>query len=956
MQKNIYHIAPNSDFLRQVATYVLEQVGGDFLKLAEVRIFLPNKRSSLKLKEYFVQHSENKAVILPKIFSLSDISLEEFEFEPEFRREIETSLKPAIKKEERIFLLTRIIRQSAAGYNLGHLTFEAALKLSISLCGIIDEMHKYEVAPEKLGDLFPHELSEFRQISLNFLKFIIEIYKKELAAKNRLDLAARNILVTDIYSKILAEKPSQNLVVIAGSSGSHSAVKRLIKTIMELPSGRVFLPYIDMNVSEKEWAEIERENNEINHQKHLFTLLKFLGVKRAEIQLLGNAGETKNLLISEMMKCGSSIETWKNLEAPGLEWLRLIEADSQIREAKIICAIVREKLEAGKNVGVVTNDDDLTQKINLFLPRFGIRTTDYAGLTLDKTVEGKFLLQLAQVISSDFGIIDMLSFLKSPLVTTSKNIREIEGFERRVIRKNNLRSLKDVFAVESHLEKSSEQFRAKLGFLNDIYKAVAGKNEIEVGELLKFSLAIIESLCEVGLVESDNWQSIEEVLSFFANEGASEKIEKKLFAEILQITLSSRKAWPKQTFDEQVSILTPLEARLQYFDCTILAGVNLGSWPENYFSPWLSRSMNSQINMDIESDMIALSAHDLVAHLHGSEVFITLSKQRGGEPALESPLVSRIKIFAKLKDINIASGEYYESVVEFLDGVDTPHIAPEKPAPKPPFEARPNSISVTNVENIIKNPYAFYANKILGLKKIDELENEGTTADYGSFVHRVIENFARLHQLDIEKITRQNFTAAIASAAQELAAKNLVNPAWITQIEQTAKWFVDIEKRFAAVTSAIFSEEEGMLEISRNGKIFKLVCKADRLEISRSGEVNIIDFKTGGYPAQEKVKQLIGPQLVLEALMAKRNGFKNMKFGEKNTLGKVVYYNISFSKGGPERKEYEVRLNELEQLAEIELNNLIDDLLDPEAPFLVRPRTKIQPDYDDYEHLERVEN
>ena len=64
-----------------------------------------------------------------------------------------------------------------------------------------------------------------------------------------------------------------------------------------------------------------------------------------------------------------------------------------------------------------------------------------------------------------------------------------------------------------------------------------------------------------------------------------------------------------------------------------------------------------------------------------------------------------------------------------------------RPAPCPPVAARPEVLSVTQVEKLIRDPYAIYAQYILGLRKLAPLLPRGDARERGIALHEVMEAF-----------------------------------------------------------------------------------------------------------------------------------------------------------------------------------------------------------------------
>ena len=65
------------------------------------------------------------------------------------------------------------------------------------------------------------------------------------------------------------------------------------------------------------------------------------------------------------------------------------------------------------------------------------------------------------------------------------------------------------------------------------------------------------------------------------------------------------------------------------------------------------------------------------------------------------------------------------------------------PQPKPPLAARPRGLSVTEIETLVRDPYAIYAKHVL---RLDELEPLGRAPDYalrGTLIHAALGDFIK---------------------------------------------------------------------------------------------------------------------------------------------------------------------------------------------------------------------
>src|SRR5205823_1573618 len=89
-----------------------------------------------------------------------------------------------------------------------------------------------------------------------------------------------------------------------------------------------------------------------------------------------------------------------------------------------------------------------------------------------------------------------------------------------------------------------------------------------------------------------------------------------------------------------------------------------------------------------------------------------------------------------------SAGEKY---VRFASELDRPaKIEPiPQPAPKPPRSARPLRMSVTAIEDWLRDPYTIYARYILRLNPLDAVDMPLSAADRGSAIHDSLGEFTQ---------------------------------------------------------------------------------------------------------------------------------------------------------------------------------------------------------------------
>jgi ATP-dependent helicase/nuclease subunit B len=278
--------------------------------------------------------------------------------------------------------------------------------------------------------------------------------------------------------------------------------------------------------------------------------------------------------------------------------------------------------------------------------------------------------------------------------------------------------------------------------------------------------------------------------------------------------------------------------------------------------------------------------------------------------------------------------------VAWARAIDAPAvISPAKaPEPRPPADKRLTQISVTNVETLIRDPYAVYARRILRLEHLDPIGATAGPAERGIAVHRAIERFgdgadaAELIRLLDEELRRNGVAPERRAADRERLR---------VSVEALIAWFAERRKREAAV----YRETYGKMTVDE----VTLTGIADRIEIGPS-HAAILDFKTGKPPTDAQVNTGLSPQLLLEAAMLAAGMFEGVPAARATEL---VYWRFGNAEPTPSVVDAEGGAHEAGQNALKALRGLLARYADPGQPFLSKPRVQFLKPYAEYDHLAR---
>ena len=209
------------------------------------------------------------------------------------------------------------------------------------------------------------------------------------------------------------------------------------------------------------------------------------------------------------------------------------------------------------------------------------------------------------------------------------------------------------------------------------------------------------------------------------------------YVEMFSAALSGRVVRPPSRSGARVRILGTIEARLTDSDRVVLGGLAEGTWPpDSRTDAWLSRPMRLALGLDLPERSIGLSAHDFAQMLGAPEVFLTRAAKIAGAPTSPSRFVQRLAAVAGAPrwQAAVERGNAYLAWAHALDRPDG--IVPlERPAPAPPRAARPGRLSVTEIEDWLRDPYTIYAKHVLRLAPLDAVDTPPGAAERGTVIH-----------------------------------------------------------------------------------------------------------------------------------------------------------------------------------------------------------------------------
>lgn len=982
----------------------------DPLELARATLYLPTRRACQLARDAFVAAFDGQAAILPRIVALGDLDEDEIIFAETATAELAEdalALPPAIGKLDRRLLLAQLIVRWAAairpeqGAPLIANTPAAALALADDLARLIDDAITRKMDWQRLDSLVPDQFDKYWQLTLDFLKIARDYWPARLKEEGATDAAERRDRLIEAEMKRLAG--SNQPVIAAGSTGSMPATAKLLAAIAQLPNGAVVLPGLDTVLDEESWRMIAADADEksgpgvVHPQFAMQALLARIGIVRDAVkQLAVPAAHGRELLASEAMRPAATTDRWQTCfkavdfaaaADKAMDGLSVIEPANAEEEALAIAVCLREAVETPhKTAALVTPDRGLARRVVAALERWQVEVDDSGGDALADTPAGTFARLVAEAAVGGLEPAPLLALLKHTLLRlgaeAGAHARAIAALERAVLRGPRprrgsaglLHALSSFKATRDELHRNDPRsfvvaadLDAAKRLVEMLAQALAplealGRNLHSLFTLVQAHAKALEALADDGKAiaayAGTDGRQLLRAFETLAESQASQTLELAAadYPEVFHLLLSDRAERRAEIGNPRVRIFGLLEARLQNVDRIVLGGLNESTWPPDTRSdPWLSRPMRLDLGLNLPELRVGLSAHDFAQALGAPEVILTRAAKQAGAPTVSSRFMQRLAAVSGERRWQAAKarGAIYTNYVRALDHPAKVSPAP-RPQPVPPPEARPAQLSVTDIENWLRDPYTIYAKHVLRLFPLEAVDTPPGAADRGTFIHEAIGEFTKTFADALPADVTRELVARGEKYFAPLKDYEEARAFWWTRFLRIAGWFQGWERERRAGATKIFAELSGKHSIALGKAGFLLTARADRIERRADGSYAILDYKTGQPPTEPQVRSGLAPQLTLEAAILRNGGFPGIAAGSVSEIGYV-----RLKGGDPPGEPKTIRFTDgtpdsCADIALQKLTGIAQRFLVGGEPYrsLVHPMWKKH--YGDYDHLARV--
>lgn len=983
----LFTIASGQHFLNTLAAALIDDDARNELvpnrALEDVLLLLPTRRAVREISGIFLELAQARgrdAILLPEISTLGDIT--ETGYETAMLGELSADAleePPQIAPQERHFQMMNMIARWAddTGHKLDTGRMSA---LARELETLLDNAQNEQVDLAGLAQLVPDELADNWQQTLEHLSIITQSWPLYLKSQQRLDPTDRRNRLMARLADSWQNSPPRQAVIAAGSTGSIRATAQLLKVVAHLPEGCVVLPGLDTQMR----AQVhERLRHDAAHpQSALAALLHEMKASIGDVADWPGSqpasARTRHILtalnpVPLTADWASDFSDTTPDTAPDtaqeMSGIDLLEAPDPRAEAGAIALAMRGVLETPeKTAALVTPDRRLARRVAVELRRWNIDIDDSAGRALAGTPLAQFIRLVNDMLAGNFAPVPLLAVLKHPLACLGRTrgalLGDVRALERKYLRgprpSGGLAGLRAMLDGDS----DNESKAGSRAVLVDLARAIEPLVKLPDPAALDVRLDALEAACRALMARPDAPADTvleadphgADIAAFFeslrAHAGLCVAIPRQDWPALFDLWVARPVVRDRRPRESRLFIWGLLEARLMQADLMVLGGLNEGDWPKlPETGPWLSRPMRAQLGLSAPERRIGQAAHDFVQAASAPQVLLTRAGKIDGTPTVAARWLRRIEtLCGKLPR------DEGNRLLEIWTALDTGPDAP-KPVARaqyaPPVSARPTQLSVTQIETLIRDPYALYARKVLGLRDWEPVDGPLLATHRGTFLHAIFENLVR----DNGGSFPEDMPAALMGTAEKLAGEMpggaMVLDFWRARLAALAEWFATYERDRAHPATQVWVEAVGALQLQIAGAPFTLTAKADRIDRRADGGYRIIDYKTGQPPTQRAIDNHIAVQMTLEAAMAERGAFA----GEGVRAGAVAdleYLHLSgrYPPGRARAVKLEAGLFDA-TLESVE--NLIAAYREADKPYISHARPNLITFESRYDHLARVD-
>lgn len=246
-----------------------------------------------------------------------------------------------------------------------------------------------------------------------------------------------------------------------------------------------------------------------------------------------------------------------------------------------------------------------------------------------------------------------------------------------------------------------------------------------------------------------------------------------------------------------------------------------------------------------------------------------------------------------------------------------------RPIANPNVTSRPTIISATGFNQLMQDPYGFYARYILKLRYLERINSQHSQQEFGLTVHKILEIYLKQ---GIEIASKHLHSLILGRHTILWKGRILRILHWVhTQMNDLNPIKIEGEKDFQSSIGFI-----------------TLKARIDACIFTAQGNL-VINFKTGTPPSKMEVINGYAPQLAIEMFLASKT--------YTNTSIQAEFWQL---KGTKPIGSILSNIALPADLLQKEFEKITLHYLTKNSPFLTCPWPLKTPQYNDYKYLERI--
>lgn len=565
--------------------------------------------------------------------------------------------------------------------------------------------------------------------------------------------------------------------------------------------------------------------------------------------------------------------------------LMLVPTAGREQEAQTVVAQIGGWLQAGlRRIALIAQDRLAARRVRALLEREGVLVSDETGWLLSTSRAAAAINALLETVAGDAYYRDLLDLCKTPYFCADwpENERQLAVFVlEMVIRgtsvhaklKNFQRALQNRDFADGNIGKD-----CALAMLDRLAEAQS------LLDARPMPLACWISRLREVLVALGMLQSLADDIAGKALLDALVSRQEELAGDTVPFSFSVWRDWLRHEFesvsfrdDRIVSpiVLTPLNATsLRCFEAALLIGGDARRLSPTTHNAFFNQAVRRELGLRTRADGERELRRDLELLLALTpRVVVTWQSVQDGESNLLAPeflLLSTLHALAWGDDLQRRPLPLRRMAT--ADAVTAPCVPVTPMAVSMPAARLPARVSVSAYACLVACPYRFFARHVLGLGEMDEVREALEKRDYGTLVHRCLQDFhvrcPRVSDLTVEEaIARLNecVDAVFAPAVTE----NFFALSWRQRWEKRVSSYLDWQRQREAVGWYWAQAEtpvNRVLMLADGGQI-ELYGRIDRIDRNVAEEAALLDYKTQRASVLKKAQQDGDMQLSVYALM-----------------------------------------------------------------------------------------